>query len=293
MISMDMMMACAPNVAPVTLEKIIRVESGGTSSLKLNVNVRWVIERDEKGNPIMIKTHDGQLKPKHRKVFFKNPIKIKTVQDAVVVAYTAIAAGHTVDLGYMQVNSSNLPSLGYTVEDMFDACKNLAAGARILSTFYNSALSKYPNEQTALRAALSAYNTGDFNKGLSNGYLSRYGVDQQTAINVPALNPYTNQTTIFNQQQLNKEEAMNTKVNNAQANVIHVTPVVSKSAKDSHTPGVQVEYTAEEAEVNGAFQETSMSETDAWASNIGLAEDPDGTAIIVNGKPVHNVEHFQ
>ncbi|MHB1222101.1 MAG: lytic transglycosylase domain-containing protein [Gammaproteobacteria bacterium] len=290
MISLEMMMTCAPNVAPVTLQKIIQVESGDIP-LTVNVNVRWVIEHDEKGNPIMIKTEDGQFKPKRRKVIFKSPIKIKTVQDAVTVAYIAINAGHTVDLGYMQINSSNLQSLGYSVEDMFDTCKNLAAGARLLSSFYNSALSKYPNEQGALRAALSAYNTGDFIKGSYNGYLSRYGVNQQFA----DINPYTTQTSIFIQQMSNKEEMMSNKniVNEAIKKVARVDPLVSKSSKDSHTPGVQVEYTAEEAEANGAFQETAMPESEAWASNIGLSEDHDETAIMINGKPVHRVEHFQ
>ncbi|HCX4766814.1 TPA: transglycosylase SLT domain-containing protein, partial [Escherichia coli] len=45
MIGLDMMMACAPNVAPATIEKVIQVESGG-NPLALNVNVKWVIERD-------------------------------------------------------------------------------------------------------------------------------------------------------------------------------------------------------------------------------------------------------
>lgn len=59
MIGLDMMMACAPNVAPATIEKVIQVESGG-NPLALNVNVKWVIERDEKGNPIMVTAADGQ-----------------------------------------------------------------------------------------------------------------------------------------------------------------------------------------------------------------------------------------
>ncbi|HHM6795107.1 TPA: hypothetical protein ACRMRQ_005083 [Pseudomonas aeruginosa] len=65
MIGLDMMMACAPNVAPATIEKVIQVESGG-NPLALNVNVKWVIERDEKGNPIMVTAADGQTKPKRR-----------------------------------------------------------------------------------------------------------------------------------------------------------------------------------------------------------------------------------
>ena len=290
MIGLDMMMACAPNVAPATIEKVIQVESGG-NPLALNVNAKWVIERDEKGNPIMVTVADGQIELKRRKVVFKSPITIKTVQDAVTVAYMAIDAGHTVDMGYMQVNSTNLKSLGYTVEDMFDSCKNLDAGARILTAFYSNALPKYPNEQAALRAALSAYNTGDFNKGFLNGYLARYGVGQQVAMSVPALNPYTAPTAVFVRQQ-RKEETMSTKKevqHVAEAKIAlapRVDPVVSKSPEDSGTPGVQVEYTAAEAEANGAFKETAMSEAEVWASNADLTADLEGTAIVVNGKVI-------
>lgn len=47
-------------------------------------------------------------------------------------------------------------------------------------------------------------------------------------------------------------------------------PVVSDSEDDLRTPGVQVEYTAAEAEQMGAFQETAMSESDAWEANADL-----------------------
>lgn len=293
MIGLDMMMACAPNVAPATMEKIIQVESAG-NPLALNVNVKWVIERDEKGQPIMVTGKDGQPEPKRRKVVFKYPIEVKTKQDAVTVAYAAIAAGFNVDMSYMQVNSNNLPALGYSVEDMFDDCKNLAAGAAVLSAFYARALKQNPQPQTALRAALSAYNTGDFNKGYLNGYLARYGIGNP-AVSVPAVNSYTADTTVFVRQPPKKEEAMSTKeeasstqqiAEPAKAVAPRVDPVVSQSQEDGATPGVQIEHTAEAAEANGAFHETAMSEADAWESNADLADDPAGTAIMLKGKVV-------
>ncbi|EMF7039448.1 lytic transglycosylase domain-containing protein [Salmonella enterica] len=295
MIGLDMMMACAPNVAPATIEKVIQVESAG-QPLALNVNVKWVIERDEKGQPIMVVAEDGSTKPKRHKVTFKPPMEVKNVQDAVTVAYAAMAAGHSVDMGYMQVNSKNLPALGYSVEDMFDGCKNLAAGASVLTSFYAGALKDHPEPQTALKAALSAYNTGDFNKGYLNGYLARYGIgQQQVAINVPAVNPYTADTAVFVRKPPKKDEAMSTKeeasstqqvAEAATALAPRVYPVVSKSPEDGGTPGVQIEHTAEEAEASGAFQETAMTEAEAWQSNTDLADDPDGTAIMVKGKVV-------
>lgn len=288
MIGLDMMMACAPNVAPATIEKIIQVESVG-NPLALNVNVKWVIERDEKGQPIMVTGKYGQPEPKRRKVVFKYPIEVKTKQDAVTVAYAAIAAGFNVDMSYMQVNSNNLSVLGYSVEDMFDDCKNLAAGAAVLSAFYARALKQNPQPQTALRAALSAYNTGDFNKGYLNGYLARYGIDNP-AVSVPAVNSYTADTTVFLRKPSKKEEAMSTKeeasskqqiAEPAKAVATRVDPVVSQSQEDGTTPGVQIEHTAEAAEANGAFHETAMSEADAWESNADLADDPAGTAIML------------
>lgn len=148
MIDLVLIMTCAPNVHPFTIKEIIRVESAG-NPIALNINIK-----------------DGvQLRPTR---------KIKTARDAAAVAHAAIKRGHTVDIGYMQVNSVNLKRFGYTVEDMFDPCKNIAAGARILERAYLDALPKHKNKQAALRAALSAYNTGSFTRGFENGYVSRF-----------------------------------------------------------------------------------------------------------------------
>ena len=288
MIGLEMMAACAPNVAPATLERIIAVESAG-QPLAVNANVKWVNAKDKDGNPVMVVTADGITKPERKKVTFKSPIAIKTVQDAVTVAYMAIEAGHSVDLSYMQVNSKNLNALGYSVEDMFDPCKNLAAGARVLTAFYASALPKYKTEQAALKAALSAYNTGDFEKGFTNGYLARYGVNGQSTalVSVPAFNPYAADTAVSFKQPPKKEEAMSsTKGEEAPALAQRVDPVVSKSQDDAQTPGVQVEHTADQAEENGAFKETAMSEAGAWESNADIAADDEGTAIQFSRKVV-------
>ncbi len=199
MIGIEMMAACAPNVAPATLQKIIQVESGG-NRLAVNVNNKWVIVRnvvrDKQGQLGRVTIQDSQTRPQRKKVTFKMPIEIRTVQDAVTVTYSAIAAGFSVDMSYMQVNSNNLKALGYSVEEMFEPCKNLAAGARVLTAFYSNALPKYRNPQSALHAALSAYNTGDFRQGFANGYVARYGISSHSAAkNSPKKgtthNPYT------------------------------------------------------------------------------------------------------
>jgi len=263
MIGIELVMACAPNVAPETTQQIIQVESGS--------------------NPLAINVNKGRLERQPR-----------DAADAAGLAKKYIAQGYTVDLGLMQVNSTNVARLGYRIEEMFEPCKNIAAGARVLTAFYANARPKYDSDQSALRAALSAYNTGSFINGFTNGYLARYGIGGPIALaRVPALNPYTAETAVFIRRM--KEQAMSR--NNAEAPQSiaqqdapaqreQVTPVVSQSTEDADAPGVQVEYTPDQADRHGAFEETALSERDAWDSNADLtrANDPDGTAIVVNGK---------
>lgn len=144
---MELILACAPMVAPQTIQEVIRVESSG-NPIAVNVN-----------------TKNG--------VTFKYT-KPRTRQEAIAVARAAIAAGHTVDMGYMQVNSFHLKPMNYSIEEMFDPCRNIQAGAHVVTLAYFAALKLYGNEQGALRAALSAYNTGNFSSGFQNGYVAKY-----------------------------------------------------------------------------------------------------------------------
>lgn len=291
MIGIELITACAPAAPVETVQQIIQVESAG-NPLALNANVKWVVDRDEKGNPVMVKQPNGEDKPQRHKVVFKSPIEIKTAEDAVKVAKMAMAAGHTVDLGLMQVNSANLNSLGYSVADMFDTCKNLAAGAQVYSDFYNRAAQVFGTKNEIHLAALSAYNTGDFTRGLTNGYVSKFqqlgsaGMTAFAATGAPVrlertaapVNPYTASSAVFTK---HVQEA-------PMINTEKTTAIVSRNAQDSETPGVQIEHTASEAEQNGAFEETALSEHDAWESNAQTlaANDPTGSAIMIAGRAV-------
>ena len=179
------LLACAMNVAPATLEAVIRVESGG-DPLSLNVN--------------------RLAGPQPRSA---------TVAEAVALAQGYIAQGYSVDLGLMQVNSRNLDALGYTIEQVLDPCTNIRGGAAILTADYAEAARSKGEGQGALQAALSAYNTGSFYHGFANGYVARYygrdgvpalagGVRQATAMAgaarrtaPPPPNPYTADTQVF------------------------------------------------------------------------------------------------
>ena len=149
---------CAPYVALPTLAAIIHVESAG-NPLALYVNG---IERQ--------------------------PTPVRNRDEAVAEAGHYVARGYSVDLGLMQVNSRNLATFGVTMTQMLDpyACTNIRIGATILAADYNRASMMYGPGQRALRAALSAYNTGSFYRGAR--YVARYtGSTLQTKPHPPVM----------------------------------------------------------------------------------------------------------
>ena len=179
------LLACAPNVAPVTVEAVISVESGG--------------------NPLAMHVNDMR----------EQPPSPRDAQEAAQIAARFIARGYSVDLGLMQVNSRNLAALGVTIEQVLDPCSNIRIGATILTADYAEAAHSRGEGQPALKAALSAYNTGDFYRGFANGYVARYyapngvpafaGTVRAAAATLPTphrmvastSNPYTADTSVF------------------------------------------------------------------------------------------------
>ena len=132
---------CAPNVAPQTVLAIVHTESRG-QPLALNV--------------------DGA----------KQPARPKNTVDAIATAQRYVAARYSVDLGLGQINSRNMRRLGLTWDNVFDPCTNIAALGRVLSESFRSvADERHP--QTALRLALSMYNTGSPSRGFRNGNVAK------------------------------------------------------------------------------------------------------------------------
>jgi type IV secretion system protein VirB1 len=132
---------CASNVAPQTVAAIVHTESRG-NSLALNVN--------------------GARQPR----------RPTNVADAVATAKRFIAAGYSVDLGLGQINSRNMRKVGLTWETVFDPCTNIAALGQILTQNYQ-AVADGRHPQTALRIAISLYNTGSTSRGFRNGYVAK------------------------------------------------------------------------------------------------------------------------
>lgn len=139
----QLIVQCAPNVAPSTLLAVVRVESGG--------------------RPYALNVNGGKRLPRQP----------ESKAEASSWASWLIDKGYSVDLGLAQVNSQHLKRFGLSVEQIFDPCTNLAAGAKILRDNYANAAQRYSLPQEALGAALSAYNTGNHQGGFANGYVAK------------------------------------------------------------------------------------------------------------------------
>ena len=150
---------CAPTVAPQTVLAIIQTESSG--------------------EPFALNVNGG-----------RQPARQNNASDAAATAQRYVAAGYSVDLGLGQINSRNMRWLGLTWDTVFDPCTNVAALARVLTTNYN-AVSPGRDPQTALRVALSMYNTGSQTRGFSNGYVAKVernaGIAQSAVASAPLI----------------------------------------------------------------------------------------------------------
>src|SRR5262245_41782254 len=120
---LSLLQTCAPEVAPETMAALVRVESGE--------------------NPYAIGVVGARLK--------KPP---STEEEAVAAAKTLSELGKNFSLGLTQLNKKNLPALGLTLEQAFDPCENLRAGAKILADCYRRA-AKTAAPERALYDALS------------------------------------------------------------------------------------------------------------------------------------------
>jgi type IV secretion system protein VirB1 len=132
---------CSANIAPQTLAAIVQTESHG-NPLALNVNKS------------------------------RQPMPQVSAANAAATAKRYVAAGYSVDLGLGQINSRNMKILGLTWETVFDPCTTVAALGRVLTKNFEAVRDgKHP--QTALRIAISMYNTGSQSRGFHNGYVNK------------------------------------------------------------------------------------------------------------------------
>lgn len=140
---LSVFLACAPNVAPSTLHSVMSTESAG-NEYAIGVN----------GDEHLARQPANQ-------------------REAIAWARWLLTNGRSFGAGLMQIDTQNWNRFGLTPETVFDPCTNVRIGGRILTDNYVRAMKVYGPGTKALLAAISAYNTGDFERGYSNGYVGK------------------------------------------------------------------------------------------------------------------------
>lgn len=143
---------CAPTVHPDTMSAVISAESRGHQFAIADagpVNLPWSERK------LLVRSH-----------------YMGSLDEAVAKATALIENGHTVSLGLAQINDRNLSKLGLSIREVFEPCANLTAGGKILTDFYARAAKEFGPGDKALRAAISAYNSGSWIRGEKEGYVS-------------------------------------------------------------------------------------------------------------------------
>jgi type IV secretion system protein VirB1 len=145
----EVIRTCAPKVAVSTMSAITRHES------------RW--------RPYTIALNRATVR------LSRQP---ENEQEAVATAKHLLSLGYNFDMGFAQINSENLknPALmraGINVENIFASCTNVRAAEIILVDCFTRAQVRFRKVEDALNASLSCYNTGNFSKGFSNGYVRK------------------------------------------------------------------------------------------------------------------------
>ncbi|NIF56040.1 lytic transglycosylase domain-containing protein [Burkholderia sp. Ax-1724] len=167
---MSLAQQCAPQIAPDTMAAIVRTESGF--------------------NPYAIGVVHGRL--------LRQP---SSAAEAMATMRTLETGGWNFSVGLAQVNRANWSTYGLTMENVLEPCRNLAAGAAILQGCVVMARNRQLHAkagsqvdvQTALRAGLSCYASGDFLTGYRTGYVQRVvdiALGQSSPVpTVPAITP--------------------------------------------------------------------------------------------------------
>lgn len=157
----DLAQQCSSGVHPNTLQAIARVESGF--------------------NPYAIGVVKGKLKRQPR-----------TYDEAVATAKSLHAQGKNFSMGLMQINRYNLSAYGLDYETVFDPCKNINVGAKILKSCFERAGG---NAQESLKKAFSCYYSGNFKVGFKSDIKGQ--LPYVTKIIMSALDNSPNQTINF------------------------------------------------------------------------------------------------
>ena len=147
-ISIPTIQQCTQDVHPSTIMRIMTVET--------------------RKNPYTI----GFRILKNKKEYYI-PNQPKNLYQAKYYANWLYKNGYAFDTGIAQINSTNFARLGVSPENVFDICTNIRVAGIILKEFYIRAKQNIKDDQQALQAAISGYNSGKFNSTLGRQYVAR------------------------------------------------------------------------------------------------------------------------
>ena len=147
---------CGANVPVSTLEAIARTESA-LHPYALSINRPRRLARLQGWN--------------HGTITLERQPESK--EEALAWTKWLLSHGVTVSIGLLQVNSEHAKALHLTVEQLFEPCTNLWAGATLLTATYSATARVQGEGLSALNTALSYYNSGTAWLGFRNGYVNR------------------------------------------------------------------------------------------------------------------------
>lgn len=150
---------CAPDIAPDTLSRIVKTESGFNP---------WAI--GVVGTPLN-----------------RQP---QTKEEALIAVKQLAKDNANFSIGLAQINRQYFDIAD--IESVFSPCTNLKMGADILKDCYSRALKTSESEQHALKKSFSCYYSGNYTRGFekeNNGtsYVERIVAANSAAVKVPAL----------------------------------------------------------------------------------------------------------
>ncbi len=148
LINLQTIQQCTQDVHPITIMRIMTVET--------------------RKNPYQI----GFRIVKNKKEYYI-PNQPRNLAQAKYMANWLYKNGYAFDAGIAQINSTNFSRFNVTPDNVFDACTNIRVAGVILKEFYVRARQNINDDQQALQAAISGYNSGKFNSTLGRQYVAK------------------------------------------------------------------------------------------------------------------------
>ena len=134
-----------------------------------------IVKTESNNNPFAININDKNNK--HIRLAYQ----AKTLKQAQNWVTYLEKNKYNFDVGIAQINIKNIHKYGYTVTQALDICTNLKLASLILKQNYNQALNTTNHsQQDAIKLAISAYNTGNYHSGFSNGYVNKVILNYST-----------------------------------------------------------------------------------------------------------------